>query len=196
MRDGAVRNVTKRIALVRYMIDLRVTRAIQHWRGEPRFLLRGSCNYCGACCETPMINVSAASFYLKTLRWLIRAWHGAVNGFEYTGEDRRTRTLIFRCTHLAPETRRCDSYSSRPGMCRDYPRNLLYSSNPELLATCGFYALDRNADQMREALQELELPPEAMADLERRLHLREPARSAKDSSVADDTHRADSQDQM
>ncbi len=119
-----------------------------------------------------MIRIYAPLFYFKSVRWVLRTWHHLVNGFEYIGNNRRDKVLIFRCTHWDPDTKLCDSYSSRPGMCRDYPRNLIYTCDPVFLESCGYYAVSKNAEKMREALKELNLPPDKLAALQAKLHVR------------------------
>ncbi len=173
MRDGVVRRTIKRIALLRYNFDLRATRAIQGLGETPLYKLCGTCNQCGACCETPMVPVFTPFFYLKSIRWLIIKWHRLVNGFDFIGENRREKTFIFKCTHWDPETKLCDSYDSRPGMCRDYPRNLIYSVRPEFLEQCSYYAVDCNSERMAAALDDLELPQEELKELKRKLHVSE-----------------------
>jgi hypothetical protein len=101
------------------------------------------------------------------------AWQRRVNGFELVGEDSASRTFVFRCRHFDRETRSCDSYSSRPGMCRDYPRLLLWQSEPELLPGCGYRAVAPNAARLRERLAHLSLTPEQREKLERSLYLRD-----------------------
>jgi len=97
-----------------------------------------------------------------------------VNGFVLTEEHASARLFVFRCTHFDWQTRSCDSYASRPGMCRDYPRLLLYQPRPELLPGCGYRALAPNADRLRRALREQPLSDAQRADLERRLDLDPP----------------------
>lgn len=175
MKDGRWRRAIKRLARWVHGTDLRCTRLIQRLRGEPQFRLGGHCNGCGACCETPMIQTHAILFRLRTTRWLILTWHRLVNGFEYLDEDRRAHVFVFRCTHYDPETKLCDAYDSRPVMCRDYPRNLTYDPNPTFLPACSYYAIDENAERLRSALEELDLPAEELAELKRRLHVRDDA---------------------
>ena len=177
MTDGTIRKTIKRIALVCYSIDLKSTRAIQALRGEPLYRLHGFCNQCGACCQSPMIPIFPALFFIKSFHWLIRAWHRWVNGFEFIGEDRKNKILIFRCTHWDPHTKLCDSYDTRPGMCRDYPRNLVYSTDPNFLNQCSYYAVDKNAECMRAVLEDLNLPPEKLEALKQKLHVRDPVPS-------------------
>ena len=157
-----------------YAVDVRLSRLVHQWReGHSAYELRGACNHCGACCVTPTVALPTLMYRIPTIRRLVKAWHRHVTLFELLQEDRRERALVFRCPHHDPERRRCRCYRSRPGMCRDYPRNLVLGANPEFHETCGFYAHYRNADAMREALAELDLPPEKLAELEQRLHLKD-----------------------
>ena len=82
-----------------------------------------------------------------------------------------SRSFVFRCTHFDPATRSCDSYDSRPGICRDYPRLLLWQPNPELLPGCGYRARPPNADGLKAALARVELTPDQRAKLEKGLRL-------------------------
>ena len=76
-----------------------------------------------------------------------------VNGFVLVAHEPRQRVLLFRCTHFEPVTRACDSYASRPGMCRDYPRLMLWQPGPEFLPGCGYRAIAPNAQGLRLALE-------------------------------------------
>lgn len=137
MRDGPIRTAIKAVARGIWRFDLTTTRWIQDRRSPPRFLLQGECNGCGKCCEEPTIQVGRITWYLRSARWAFCAWQRVVNGFELVGADRHARALTFRCTHFDPATRLCDSYDTRPGMCRDYPLALLGQPWPELFAECS-----------------------------------------------------------
>lgn len=173
MKDGPVKGAIKRVALIRYRIDLWVARAIRRRTRPPRYRLAGECNGCGACCETPMIQTNAAFFRLRTTRWLILTWHRVVNGFEHIRDEPKSRAFVFRCTHFDPVTKHCDSYDSRPGMCRDYPTNLLEAGYPQFPGECSHYAIDNNAERFNAALEKLNLPPEKLEALKTRLHTKE-----------------------
>ena len=112
-----------------------------------------------------------AVWYLPTLRRLFLWWQRVVNGFELTGRDPRQRVFVFRCTHFDPTSRLCDSYDSRPGFCRDYPRGLLAQPSPQLLPGCGFRVVARNAEGLRAALAARGLSREQMDRLAAGLHL-------------------------
>lgn len=168
MRDGAIRRTVKCVSRWAFQTDLLWQRAWARLRwNEPRYELRGTCNQCGACCETPMITVHGVVFHLKSLRALFVWWQRVVNGFELVEAQRRGHTFVFRCTHFDPETKLCDCYASRPGMCRDHPRVLLFEARPALLDCCGYKAVYRDSEDLRESLSDLDIPPEKMAEIER-----------------------------
>jgi hypothetical protein len=94
-----------------------------------------------------------------------------VNGFELVSADESARVFAFRCSHFDRATRWCDSYDSRPGICRDYPRHLMWQASPELLPSCGYRAIPSNAAGLRAALDEAHLTPEQREKLRKGLRL-------------------------
>lgn len=171
MKDGPIRTFVKRIALGIYTIDLKVTRAIRRTEGERRYILGGSCNSCGLCCESPVVRSPSPLFYLRSYRWMLTTWHRVINGFELLKIDLRNRHMVFRCTHYDPATKLCDSYHSRPGRCRDYPRNLLTAPRPQFFSECSYFAVDRNAERYRRALERFPITEEKREELFERLYL-------------------------
>jgi hypothetical protein len=173
MRDGPVRRALKLIALAKFTVDVRATRAWRRLRGERPYHLGGDCRRCARCCESPAIQVGRLAWYVPALRRAFLGWQRHVNGFELRGRDVPARTFVFRCTHFDAATRLCDSYESRPGMCRDYPRALLWQPRPEMLAGCGYRPVAPNAAGLRRALEVTGLTPEQRGRLERELFLDE-----------------------
>ncbi|MCC5877014.1 MAG: YkgJ family cysteine cluster protein [Candidatus Sumerlaeia bacterium] len=173
MRDGFIRRALKRIALLFFQVNLRASRAVARFRGDKPFRLGGACRGCGKCCESPGIQVGRLVWYLPTLRNAFLAWHRHVNGFELIDRDIRHRVFIFKCHHFDWETRRCDSYDTRPGMCRDYPRNQLWQPNPTFLEGCGYKAIHPNASKFLESLKEEGLEGEALEKVKEKLNLLE-----------------------
>lgn len=171
MRDGPIRRTVKAIARARYFLDLRATRALRRVSGERPFQLGGSCQRCARCCEAPAIQVGRLVWSMPLLRRLFLWWQREVNGFELTGTDRAGRAFVFRCSHFDWASRSCDSYASRPGMCRDYPRALLWQPNPELLPGCGYRPVARNAEALTRALEARGLTEEQREKLRRGLFL-------------------------
>jgi hypothetical protein len=171
MRDGFLIRAVKRVALLSFRVDLAVHRALRRARGERPWTLGGGCHRSGACCEAPAIAVGRLAWSMPSARRLLLAWQSRVNGFELVSADDRAHVFVFRCTHFDRATRSCDSYGSRPGMCRDYPRLLLWQPNPELLPGCGYRAMPPNAEGLRAALDRARLTPEQREKLRRGLRL-------------------------
>ena len=94
-----------------------------------------------------------------------------MNGFALVSRDPGTRVFVFNCTHFDRATRACDSYDSRPGMCRDYPRNLLDQPNPEMLPGCGYRPVARNAAALLRALESASVRGDTLVRLKKDLHL-------------------------
>ena len=162
----------KAAARAAFHFDLAAARAWLRLRGERPFELGGECRRCAACCEAPAIQANAFVWHMPRLRRLFLLWQRVVNGFELTGSDDRTHVFVFRCTHFDWATRSCDSYASRPGICRDYPRALLRQPGPVLLPGCGYRPVAPNAARLRRALADQPLTEEQRARLERDLYLR------------------------
>jgi hypothetical protein len=161
----------KRVALWRYQVDLALHRAWRRARGERPWSLAGACRRSGACCEAPAIAVGRLTWSSPRLRRLFLAWQRRVNGFELASADARGRLFVFRCSHYDRATRSCDSYDSRPGVCRDYPRNLMWQPAPEMLSPCGYRARPPNAEGLRASLEPLDLTPAQREKLRRGLRL-------------------------
>jgi Fe-S-cluster containining protein len=171
LRDGPVRATVKRAALLVYQARLFLHRSQARANGDIRYRLGGSCVLCAKCCEAPGIQVGALTWHLPLLRKIFLAWHRYVNGFVLLERSRADRAFIFRCTHFDATTRRCDSYSTRPGMCRDYPRPFLEQANPEFFEGCGFKAVALSRDGLARALDEVALTRDQRAKLSKELYL-------------------------
>jgi hypothetical protein len=173
MKDGPVRRALKAVARAAFYANRVPLRFWLRARGEERFSLGGECRRCASCCEAPSVRSNAACWYLPTLRWLFLAWQERVNGFVLTQSRRTDRVFVFRCAHFDSASRLCDSYASRPGMCRDYPRALLDQPSPEMLPGCGYRPVAKDAGRMLRALAAQPLSDEQRSRLARGLHLEE-----------------------
>jgi hypothetical protein len=171
VKDRPFLRAVKRVALWGFRADLALHRALRRSRGERPWTLGGACRRSGGCCEAPAIVLGRLAWRAPGWRLFVLAWQRRVNGFEHASTDEGTRALVFRCTHFDRPTRTCDSYDSRPGMCRDYPRLLLWQPNPELLPGCGYRASPPNAPGLRASLERLDLTPEQREKLRRGLRL-------------------------
>jgi Fe-S-cluster containining protein len=173
MKDGLIRRGIKRLARWHFVANLVLYRAWRRTRGDRNYRLGGECRRCARCCETPAIQVGRITWYLPAARALFLWWQGQVNGFALKSKDISTRTFTFECAHFDWATRSCDSYDSRPGICRDYPRALLSQPNPELLPGCGYRPIAFNARRLSLLLDAQPLTEEQKAKLRRNLYLEE-----------------------
>lgn len=171
MRDGPVRTAIKRLGIGVYGVRLALHRAGARRNGAIRYDLGGACIGCAKCCEAPGIQVGFFTWHLPLFRRVFLLWHRHVNGFELIETRRAERAFVFRCTHFDTGTRRCDSYHSRPGMCRDYPRVLLEQANPELFDGCGFKAVTKSRTSLLDSIEKLDLTEEQMRKLRKELYL-------------------------
>ena len=174
MRDGYLLATIKRLTLLRYQIDLGISRFFLRRRGEPHYSLHGSCNDCGRCCENPTIRAPMPIIYFKLTRYIFLGWQRRVNGFIHIATNRKLRLITFKCTHWQSDQQRCDSYHTRPGMCRDYPYNLLFAARPNFFLECGYRPLDLQSAGMVEALQNSGLSTEEVDKIRDALYLPEP----------------------
>jgi Fe-S-cluster containining protein len=169
--DGAIRRVIKFFARAQYFLVALGWRGIVSLRSGARYSLAGQCESCALCCEEVSIDVNAVVFHTAPLRLAIVAWHRIVNRFRYVRRHNEGAVIVFSCDHFNHTTRRCDSYSSRPGICRDYPRNLLDRAWPQMLDDCAYRAVSRNAGPMASAIDSADLSPDKRAELKRKLHV-------------------------
>ena len=168
MRDNLGRRVLKRLALAAFEVDLAFGKRNKE---KPRFDLGGSCQKCAKCCEAPAISVFWVVRNFRTLRALFLGWQKHVNRFHLVRDDRALKAFVFRCEHFDRKTRRCDSYDTRPGMCRDYPRRLMAQPSPEMLDGCGYRPIALGASSMMSALRKQKLSEEQIAKLRKGLFL-------------------------
>jgi uncharacterized protein len=168
MRDGPLRRVAKAVALANHELSRRVTRALRRRRGEEAWTLGGACRRSGCCCEAPGIQTGRIVWHVPLARQVFLWWQRRINGFELRGTRPRERVFVFECTHFDPVSRDCDSYDSRPGMCRDYPRALLDQASPELFPECGYRVTPENAERL-SALIDTRVAGARARELKRRL---------------------------
>jgi uncharacterized protein len=171
MRDNLIRRALKRAALAAWRFDLAFERRWRPNADKPAYDLGGSCRRCARCCEAPGIHVFWPVRKFRSLRALFLGWQRHVNGFHFVRDDRSSGTFVFRCEHFDRKTRRCDSYETRPGICRDYPRRLMYQPAPEMLDGCGYKPIAFGASGMLGALEKQKLTPEQMEKLKKGLFL-------------------------
>lgn len=101
-----------------------------------KYYRTGKCNACGKCCTKIYVkhykHVIQDEEEFKKLQFLHRFYtYLKVIDKDETG-------LVFECTNLDPETHKCKIHKKRPGICRRYPQEELFSMGGALSDDCGY----------------------------------------------------------
>ncbi len=171
MKDGIIIKIIKFFDRSIYAIDLKVSRFIRSISITKRYNLVGKCSRCGACCITPSIHVGKMIWNFKPFESAFLGWQKYINGFELFEKEEESRLYVFNCTHFDAKTRSCDSYSSRPGLCRDYPKILTFEVCPIFFESCTMKAYDPKAEDLLNKLDSEKLTDEQMKILKKELYL-------------------------
>ena len=96
----------------------------------------GTCNACGKCCTQIYVkhfkHVVNDEKEFEKLQYI----HSFYAGLKIIGKD--DIGLIFECTYLDKETHKCKIHKTRPGICRRYPQEELFSMGGALSDDCGY----------------------------------------------------------
>ena len=95
----------------------------------------GKCAECGRCCQKIYVkhrNVIQTEEEFKKLQFL----HPFYTYLKIIGKDETG--LIFECINLDKETHKCKIHKKRPGICRRYPQEELFSMGGTLAEHCGY----------------------------------------------------------
>ena len=101
-----------------------------------KYYRTGKCNACGKCCTHIYVkhyrHVIQDEDEFKKLQFLHK-FYAALKVI-----DKDDIGLVFECQNLDPETHKCKIHSSRPGICRRYPQEELFSMGGDLSEDCGY----------------------------------------------------------
>ena len=101
-----------------------------------KYYRTGKCNACGKCCTHIYVkhyrHVIQDENEFKKLQFL----HNFYANLKVIDKD--DIGLVFECQNLDPETHKCKIHSSRPGICRRYPQEELFSMGGDLSEDCGY----------------------------------------------------------
>jgi len=101
-----------------------------------KYYRAGKCNACGKCCNKIYVkhyrHVVQDEKEFKKLQYLHRF-------YTYLKVvDKDDIGLVFECMNLDHETKKCKIHKNRPGICRRYPQEELFSMGGELSENCGY----------------------------------------------------------
>jgi len=96
----------------------------------------GSCKGCGRCCH--QIYVQHAKGVIQTEEDFekLKYQHRFYTYLKVIGKDEIG--LIFECQNLDKETHLCKIHKTRPGICRRYPQEEIFTMGGVLAEDCGY----------------------------------------------------------
>lgn len=101
-----------------------------------KYYRTGKCNACGKCCTKIYVkhykHVIQDEEEFKKLQFL----HEFYTYLKVIDKDETG--LVFECTNLDSETHKCKIHKRRPGICRRYPQEELFSMVGALSEDCGY----------------------------------------------------------
>jgi len=101
-----------------------------------KYYRTGKCIGCGECCRQIYVrhikNVVQTEDEFNKLKKL----HPFYTYLKVIGKD--DIGLIFECQNLDKESNRCKIHKSRPGICRRYPVEEIFTMGGELGKKCGY----------------------------------------------------------
>ena len=95
----------------------------------------GHCNACGRCCKKIYVKHKGVIQTEEEFRRLQKL-HPFYRYLKSIDKDETG--LVFECTNLDPETNKCKIHKNRPGICRRYPQEELFSMGGTLAEHCGY----------------------------------------------------------
>lgn len=101
-----------------------------------KYYRTGKCNSCGRCCR--QIYVKHANGIIKDEKDFekLKHLHSFYSGLKIMGKDETG--LIFECQYLDNKTNLCKIHKTRPGICRRYPQEEIFSMGGTLSENCGY----------------------------------------------------------
>lgn len=101
-----------------------------------KYYKSGQCLGCGSCCKKIYVkthkHVIQDEKEFEKLKFLHRFYT------YLTVVDKDETGLVFSCSNLDEETKLCKIHKKRPGICRRYPQEALFSMGGELSKDCGY----------------------------------------------------------
>jgi hypothetical protein len=100
-----------------------------------KYYRTGSCNACGRCCRQIYVkhkNVIQTEEEFEKLRYL----HPFYSYLKVVDKDETG--LVFECQNLDRETNKCLIHKKRPGICRRYPQEEIFTMGGVLAENCGY----------------------------------------------------------
>ena len=101
-----------------------------------KYFRTGECRGCGRCCRQIYVKHAKGVIQDEKSFENLKYQHRFYKYLKVTGKDEIG--LIFECQNLDEETHLCKIHKTRPGICRRYPQEEIFSMGGALSDDCGF----------------------------------------------------------
>lgn len=96
----------------------------------------GKCLGCGSCCKKIYVKHGKSVIQDEKDFEKLRLLHKFYTYLEVVEKDETG--LVFSCSNLDSATNLCKIHKSRPGICRRYPQEAIFSMGGEISEGCGY----------------------------------------------------------
>lgn len=103
---------------------------------KKKYYRTGSCLGCGKCCK--QIYVKHARHVIQDEKEFSRLQLLHKFYTYLTVVDKDETGLVFACSNLDPDTNLCKIHDKRPGICRRYPQEELFTMGGVISEDCGY----------------------------------------------------------
>ena len=109
----------------------------------------GQCNRCGACCKKIYVRHQKDTVKTEKEFEILKKLHPFYSYLSVIGQDEMG--LVFRCNNFDEENHICKIHKRRPGICRRYPDELIFTMGASLAEDCGyeFQPIDKFKDVLK-----------------------------------------------
>lgn len=101
-----------------------------------KYYRSGQCNRCGACCTRIYVRHQKDVVKSEKEFEFLRKLHPFYTYLTVQGSDETG--LIFSCCNFDEENHICKIHKERPGICRRYPDEIIFSHGACLTEECGY----------------------------------------------------------
>ena len=101
-----------------------------------KYYRTGQCKSCGRCCNQIYVKHAKGVIQDEKDFEKLKHQHRFYTYLKVVGKDEIG--LVFECKNLDPDTHLCKIHKTRPGICRRYPQEEIFSMGGALSNDCGY----------------------------------------------------------
>jgi len=96
----------------------------------------GNCMGCGRCCSHIYVKHGNSVIQEEKDFKKLQFMHEFYTYLEVIEKD--STGLVFKCSNIDPETKLCNIHKKRPGICRRYPQEEIFTMGGSITEECGY----------------------------------------------------------